>query len=126
MIRKKCKICLKKLPRKNIKYCSNECKFEDLDYIKRLRIAKLAEKNPIWKGDKVGKQTPLHRWIARHKPKPEYCESCKKSKPYDLANISGKYFRDINDFEWLCRSCHMNKDGRMKNLKHQGDSNVNR
>lgn len=73
-------------------------------------------KNGMWKGNKVGYYA-LHSWIANHKPKPEFCERCKKEKPYDLANISGKYKRDINDFEWLCRRCHMKKDGRLEQLK---------
>lgn len=38
------------------------------------------------------------------------------SPPLDVANISGKYQRDINDFEWLCRKCHMKKDGRINNF----------
>ena len=36
-----------------------------------------------------------------------------KNPPYDLANISQEYRRDVDDFEWLCRSCHMKKDGRI-------------
>lgn len=74
---------------------------------------KEGEKNPMWKGDEVNFK-PLHAWIKSHKPKPEFCEDCKKVSPYDLANISGKYKRDINDFEWLCRKCHMIKDGRLE------------
>ena len=73
------------------------------------------EKNGMWKGSKVGHNC-LHKWIKRHKPKPPFCGICKVNPPYDLANISGKYKRDINDFEWLCRGCHMNKDGRLKIL----------
>ena len=68
-----------------------------------------------WKGDNV-KMIALHNWIRRHKPKPEFCEYCKKVPAFDLANISGEYKRDINDFEWLCRSCHMIKDGRLDKL----------
>jgi len=74
------------------------------------------ENNGMWKGDKV-KYEGLHSWVRNNKPKPEFCEECGIKKPYDLANISGEYKRDINDFEWLCRSCHMKKDGRMNNLK---------
>ena len=48
--------------------------------------------------------------------KPEYCEDCGKVPPRDLANISQEYKRDINDFEWLCRKCHMTKDGRLNQL----------
>ena len=36
--------------------------------------------------------------------------------PYDCANISGEYHRDVDDFEWLCRRCHMVKDGRLEKL----------
>ncbi len=82
---------------------------------KKLKRTKLGNKNPMWKGDKVG-YIPLHQWIGNHKPKPKFCEICKKNKPYDLANISGEYKRDVNDFKWLCRSCHMKSDGRMENL----------
>jgi len=82
----------------------------------RISLGKMNEKNSQWKGDKV-KYISLHNWTRRHKPQPELCENCKEFPPYDLANISGNYKRDINDFEWLCRRCHMNKDGRIKNLR---------
>lgn len=82
----------------------------------KLSLAKLNEKNPKWKGDKAGLDA-IHIWVLRNKPKPKFCEQCNIDEPKDLANISQKYKRDINDFEWLCRRCHMLKDGRMKNLK---------
>ena len=47
----------------------------------------------------------------------EFCLECNKVTPYDLSNISGEYKRDINDFEWLCRKCHMKKDDRFKRNK---------
>src|SRR3990167_7958207 len=81
-----------------------------------LRIQRLGKNNPNWKGTEVG-YDGLHQWIKRHKPVEKLCERCNKNKPYDLANISGKYKRDISDFEWLCRRCHMQKDGRINNLK---------
>lgn len=71
----------------------------------KIRYAKIGEKNPMWKGNEVG-YFELHNWVKRHKPKPELCEECHKVPPHDLANISGKYLRDINDFRWLCRRCH--------------------
>jgi ribosomal protein S27AE len=82
----------------------------------KLAEAKFGEKNPMWKGNDVLCDA-LHEWIKSHKPKPTLCERCGNKFPYDLANISGEYKRDINDFEWICRRCHMNDDGRMKNLK---------
>jgi len=66
------------------------------------------EKNPNWKGDEAG-YNALHDWVRRHKPKPELCEICKKKEPYDLANISDEYKRDINDYQWICRACHLKK-----------------
>ena len=75
------------------------------------------ENNGMWKGNQVG-CSGLHRWVKRHKPKPAVCEICKTKKPFDLANISGEYKRDVNDFQWLCRSCHMKSDGRLNNLYH--------
>ena len=73
------------------------------------------QNNPSWKGDKVG-YSGVHRWVRMHKPKPKFCERCKIKPPFDLANISGKYKRDVNDFEWLCRKCHQVSDGRINNL----------
>ena len=79
-------------------------------------VINLGSKNGMWKGNEVSYKN-LHGWIRRHKPKVELCENCNKEKSYDVANISGKYKRDINDYEWLCRRCHMKGDGRMKNLE---------
>jgi hypothetical protein len=76
----------------------------------------LNEKNGMWKGDKVGLYA-LHLWVKSRKPKPHFCEDCGIKPPIDLANISQKYYRDVNDFEWLCRKCHMVKDGRLFTLQ---------
>lgn len=75
----------------------------------------LNEKNGLWKGSNVG-YVGIHAWVNRHKPKPDLCIRCNKRKAYDLANISQQYKRDINDYEWLCRSCHMKEDGRLQRL----------
>lgn len=92
----------------------------------------LAEKNGMWKGNKVGIKS-LHYWIRRRKPIPKLCEHCKKNKPYDLSNISGKYKRDLNDWKYLCRRCHMKSDNRLKIWnnrnkqfnRHKGRNNPN-
>lgn len=73
------------------------------------------ENNGQWKGDKVS-YAALHEWVRKYYVKTEVCEICKEAPPRDLANISQKYLRDLNDWEWLCRRCHMKKDGRMENL----------
>lgn len=73
------------------------------------------EEHPSWKGDAV-RYGALHQWIRRHKPKSEICENCGKTNKLDAANISGEYKRDVNDFKWLCRKCHLTKDGRLYNF----------
>lgn len=84
--------------------------------IKSVSEQKIGNKNPMWTGKSVGYRA-LHAWVSRHKVKPKKCELCKIKPPKDLANKSQQYKRDIEDFEWLCRSCHMNKDGRIKQLR---------
>src|SRR6266498_1608284 len=78
------------------------------------RNNKLGIKNPMWKGAKVG-YAALHEYVAKRYPKPDLCESCHIEPPLDLAN-KGIYDRNIKNWEWLCRRCHMTKDERMNNL----------
>ena len=71
-----------------------------------------------WKGDDV-KYTGLHTWIKRHKPPSSTCEFCNKNKLLELANISGEYKRNIDDYKWLCRSCHRKWDlSKLRVIKH--------
>jgi len=77
----------------------------------------LCERNPHWKGDNVG-YYGLHHWIHSRLPKPKLCENCKKQPPYDLANKSKLYTRELNDWWWICRKCHMVLDERINNLRH--------
>jgi hypothetical protein len=86
-------------------FCSFACKNS---------FYKTGEKNHNWKGDGVG-YIGLHGWVKRNLKKPKKCQDCKKEKGLDLANISQEYKRDLDDWEWLCRRCHMIKDGRTKN-----------
>jgi len=72
--------------------------------------------NGMWRGNNVG-YVGLHRWIIRHLSKPNKCQKCNVNPAIDCANKSGKYLRDLSDWEWLCRRCHMLSDGRMGNLK---------
>jgi hypothetical protein len=94
-------------------------------HLKKLNKNHKGKNNPNWKGNKVGYKA-LHKWIRQHKPKPKLCEICGKNEPYDLANISGEYKRDINDFEWICRGCHIKKDGRMKGRLERLGLNINK
>lgn len=68
-----------------------------------------------WKED-VG-YFGLHKWVRRHKPRPKKCVMCNESPAVEVANVSGKYLRDLNDFQWVCHKCHMLSDGRIELLK---------
>lgn len=89
------------------------------------KIEQLGEKNSMWKGDDVGYGS-LHEWIKTYKPKSKLCECCGKKSPFDLANISQTYKRDIDDYEWLCRRCHMSKDGRLQKMQEVGGLRFNK
>lgn len=69
-----------------------------------------AEKNGNWQGDNVG-CAGIHQWVSKRKIKPLLCEFCNKKESYDIANINNhQYTRNINDYKWLCRSCHKKLD----------------
>ena len=85
----------------------------------KMRLAKLETKNPLWRGDNVG-YCGLHLWVKARKPKPVFCEECGKQPPYDLTAINDIYTRDLSDWQWLCRKCHMTKDKRIINRDKNG------
>jgi hypothetical protein len=68
-----------------------------------------------WKGENVGYKR-LHFWVRKNLSKPDLCLLCNKIPPYDVANISGKYHRSLDDWQWICRRCHMLNDGRLQLL----------
>ena len=58
----------------------------------------------------------IHKWVRRNRPAPDHCEICGvKRKRLDCANISGEYKRDLEDWIYLRRRCHMKTDDRIKN-----------
>lgn len=137
-VQKVCKTCsatffVIKCRDKTAKYCSRKCQRPTKNQIekarerwlsvpkseewkKRMSEAKKGESNPMWKGDNAGLDA-IHVWVHSRYPKKELCEICNEVPPIDLANISQKYHRNTTDWEWLCRKCHMTKDGRLENLK---------
>ncbi len=60
-----------------------------------------------WKGNEVG-YGGLHDWVRKQLGRPKKCERCGtiEAKKYEWCNISGKYRRDLSDWERLCVSCH--------------------
>lgn len=119
---KTCQQCHKEYtakPSEKLFYCSRVCSNKSRTGIPRPRQSELMrmEKNPRWTNNPSDKMDALHLWARRRKPKPKECEMCKIHPPVDLANISQEYKKDIDDFMWLCRACHIRQDGRIKNLK---------
>lgn len=82
-----------------------------------IRCSKMRDRNPNWAngGESF---TGIHNWGRYNIPKPDLCQCCGKEPPRDLANISNEYKKEVSDWEWLCRACHMTKDNRMNNLRH--------
>lgn len=116
-----CQICLKDYRSLRCKSCSKKGILNPIygkkfkrgqEFKNKMRIKQTGTSNSNWKGDAVG-YLGLHTWINKYKTKPSLCESCQEKPPYDLANISGLYKRDLIDWEYLCRRCHMLKDGRL-------------
>lgn len=91
---------------------------------RKIKEATSGEKHYHWAGDDVGYKG-VHKWMRKHKPKKEVCEKCGEKKQLDLANKSGEYKRDVDDYEWLCRRCHLINDkvidGMIYNLKNWKD-----
>lgn len=60
---------------------------------------------------KIGKiaYTTLHIYVRKRKPKDLVCNHCKQDKILDLAN-TGIYNRDLKNWIWLCRPCHIRYD----------------
>lgn len=82
----------------------------------KIRLSRLGDKNPFWRGDNVS-YTALHSWVTRNKAKSLLCGDCHKKRVLELSSISGEYTRDLDDWEWICRRCHMQKDGRLTSDK---------
>ena len=77
--------------------------------------------NGNWNGGKTG-YVGIHQYIRRYKPKPDYCTICnEKKKRLELASIDHKYTRNIDDYLYLCPSCHPLFDKMKRNQKVRGD-----
>ena len=72
----------------------------------------------------------LHAWVKKQIIKPNECEKCglipsngKDGRSLlDLANKSGEYRKDLEDWLWLCRKCHMHFDdvyGKRKRTRYE-------
>ena len=76
----------------------------------------IGDKNGMWRGGLVG-YASLHEYVRNHLPVPDKCSLCGAEGKLDLHNKNCSYERDFSGWEYLCRRCHMKKDGRFNNLK---------
>ena len=55
--------------------------------------------------------TAIHYWIREYGPKKDECEICGNRNIYlEWANKNHDYKRDLNDWMFICRSCHKKYD----------------
>ena len=95
-------------------YCGKEFK----SYIKNRKCCSRSCSNRIFKVKPIiTNYFTIHDRIRNHKPKPKLCENCHKEKKLTLANISGLYKVDVNDYKWLCFSCHATFDNKVRFFK---------
>jgi len=77
---------------------------------KKMSKVKSNEKHPRWRGDKAS-NISLHIWMAKNKSKPKRCEDCGEIRKLNLASLTNhQYTRNIEDYKWLCYSCHKKLD----------------
>lgn len=68
------------------------------------------ENNPNWKGNSVGNKG-LHQWVRRNIGRPKICETCGTGGTnIQLANKTGIYDRNFENWFYLCPKCHINYD----------------
>jgi len=67
------------------------------------------EKHFKWKGNNVGYYA-LHNWIYRKLGKASKCINCGTFENVQWSNVSGKYKRDLEDWQELCRKHHQKYD----------------
>ena len=64
--------------------------------------------------------TNLHAWIKRRKEVPDKCVMCNKdTSKLQLANLSNEYYKDIRDFIWVCKRCHLLLDNIYKKARRK-------
>ena len=53
----------------------------------------------------------LHNVIRGAIPRPALCPECGMVEPTEMANVTGVYDFDLKNWRWLCKWCHMLRDG---------------
>lgn len=79
------------------------------EHLLRLNSNQKGENNRHWKGDNAS-YSAIHLWVRSHLPRPNICPSCNQRPTREVANLDGKYSRDLSTWRWMCRSCHLRMD----------------
>jgi len=82
------------------KTCSRECYYK-------------YQPNMLEKKNEGMKMTygSVHRWVKRIAGKPSLCEHCGATEgTFDWSNKTGQYLRNMDDWQRLCRKCHIKYD----------------
>lgn len=96
----------------------DNCLKLDKSYLIGFQIKKQKEKE-LKKWEEIC-YNEKHKRIKKILLKPDTC-ICGESENLILHNLSGKYNDDINDWIWLCRSCHLKFHGRIIYLSKDKD-----
>ncbi len=72
---------------------------------KRMSESRLDENNGRWKGNNVGYKC-LHDYIRKRKEKTKNCNFCNQEKRLVLSSKTHEYTRNLNEYQYLCYSCH--------------------
>lgn len=111
----------KKRSKETIKKMSeaNKGKILSEETKRKMSESRKGANNNMWKGNDVGIGA-IHDWVKNNNIKPEKCERCNNTKNIQLSfnHLLGNYTREINDYIWLCSSCHKKRDLKIKKQKN--------
>ena len=80
------------------------------EHLKKIRDRQKGETHSCYKGDKAN-QNVIHRWVEKRKPRIKFCEECGEERKLNLASLTNhNYTRNVEDYKWLCYSCHKHLD----------------
>jgi hypothetical protein len=86
---------------------------------KKIAVSKQGDKNPKWQGGRIT-YLALYKWVRRNIPKTDLCQDCFQKPPRLLANITGIYDRQFDNWSWICLDCNR----AYKNVIVLGNRNV--
>ncbi len=88
----------------------------------RAKAAQWAEDHPAWKGDKASVKAGRSRALRLFPPQP--CSVCGKARA-ERHHLDGNTLNnDPGNIMFVCRKCHMAKDGRHEQCKRWAKSRV--